>query len=104
MSPIQAQDKQDKQEKLRKKGRRVSQGVDEVLWSCLNRSTEVVDFIKSHGKQLDDDGYKFTIRYYIKRLQTFLEEKLGKKTSVWQEALGKYGPGNHGGPFNKVRQ
>ena len=52
MSPIHAQDKQDKQEKLRKKGRRVSQGVDEVLWSCLNRSTEVVDFIKSHGKQV----------------------------------------------------
>ena len=75
-------------------------GVDEVLWSCLNRSVEVAQFMKAHGKKLDDDGYKFVIRYYIKRLQTLLAS-LGKKTSVWQEALGKYGPGNHGGPFDK---
>ena len=75
-------------------------GVDEVLWSCLNRSAEVRDFVLSSGKQLDDDGFKFVIRYYIKRVQE-LAASLGKKTTVWQEALGKYGPGNHGGPFNK---
>ena len=75
-------------------------GVDEVLWTCLNRSAEVTDFIQAHGKKLDDDGFKFAVRYYIKRVQTFLAT-LGKKTSVWQEALGKYGPGNHGQPFNR---
>jgi hypothetical protein len=75
-------------------------GVDEVLWSCLNRSTEVTDFILDNGKKLDDNGYKYAIRYYVKRVQTFLAS-LGKKTSVWQEALGKYGPGNHGGPFDR---
>jgi hexosaminidase len=56
-------------------------GIDEVLWTSLNRSSEVTDFIKANGKKLDDDGFKFAIRYYIKRLQLLIES-LGKKSSV----------------------
>ena len=73
-------------------------GMDEVLWTCYNRSADVREFILAAGRQLDDDGFKFAPRHYVAKVQK-LVESLGKKSSVWQEAFDKYGPGNHGAPF-----
>ena len=50
---------------------------------------QVRAFILAHGRALDDDGFKFVLRYYVRRVQT-LVASLGKKSSVWQEAFDKY--------------
>ena len=50
---------------------------------------QVRAFIVAHGRALDDDGFKFVLRYYVGRVQA-LVASLGKKSSVWQEAFDKY--------------
>ena len=70
--------------------KRMHLGMDEVRWTCYNRSSAARDFIRRSGRKLDDDGFKFVLRDYVRRVQE-LVVSLGKKPIVWQEALDKYG-------------
>jgi hypothetical protein len=79
-------------------------GLDEVNWRCYNRSAEARAYLHEHTDprlEEDDDGWKYVLRAYTKRLQQLViglstTRGRAKKTTVWQEALDKYGPGNHG--------
>ena len=64
-------------------------GMDEVEWTCYNRSAAVREYIAAHNLKLDDNGFKAVLRQFVKKVQGVVT-KLGKSSSVWQEALDKY--------------
>jgi len=74
-------------------------GADEANWTCLNNSVNARKHIKEAGLELDDNGLKWGLRQLLSRVQAIVMA-LGKRIAVWEEALDRYGPGNHG-PFGK---
>ena len=76
---------------------RLHLGGDEVCWRCYNQSAAVRTAILGAGRALDDDGFKFVARTFIARAQAIVAALgAGRKTTVWNEAFGIYGPGDHG--------
>jgi N-acetyl-beta-hexosaminidase len=74
---------------------RLHLGGDEVCWRCYNESASVRAAILGAGRKLDDDGFKWVVRTFLARAQALVASH-GRKTSVWNEAFGIYGPGNRG--------
>ena len=74
---------------------RIHLGGDEVCWRSYNQSAAVRAAILGAGRALDDDGFKWVVRSFLARAQQIVAS-LGRNSSVWNEAFGIYGPGNHG--------
>lgn len=74
---------------------RLHLGADEVYWRCYNNSAAARAAIVAAGRQLDDDGLKWLLRAYLAKAQGVVRA-LGRRSSVWNEAFGIYGPGNYG--------
>ena len=74
---------------------RIHLGGDEVCWRSYNQSAEVRAAIIGAGRLLDDDGFKWVVRRFLARAQAVVAS-LGRNSSVWNEAFGIYGEGNHG--------
>ena len=74
---------------------RMHLGADEVCWRCYNQSASVRAAILDAGRALDDDGMKWVVRRFVSRAQATVAS-LGRSSTVWNEAFGIYGPGNHG--------
>ena len=74
---------------------RLHLGGDEVCFRCYNQSASVRAAVLAAGRALDDDGMKWVVRRFLAQAQAIVAS-LGRRSSVWQEAFGIYGPGNHG--------